>query len=191
MIKQATVDWELRISKALSIPGWMSKEELLWLASNASECEFIVEFGSYHGRSTRALADSIKPNGKIWAVDPWNGEYYLDYTNTRLELVNTYVFPLFKRNLHDHIQAGRVEAVRGRSYNFNPPHLVDMVFIDGDHRAEVVGRDINKALSILKPGGIICGHDYNHPVWPEVKELVDNLLGKVQVSETIWHTRKS
>jgi predicted O-methyltransferase YrrM len=185
MIKQATIE------KALSIAGWMSPRELLWLASTASECEYIVEYGSYHGRSTRALADNVKEHGKVWAIDPWNGDYYCDSTNNQLELVNTYVLPLFRRNLRDHIYAGRVEAVRGWSYNFTPPHLVDMVFIDGDHRPETVVRDIDKALSILKPGGIICGHDYNHPMWPGVKEVVDEFFDDIGVEETIWHKQKS
>lgn len=185
MIKQATID------KALGIAGWMSPGELLWLASKAMECQYIVEFGSYHGRSTRALADNIPENGKVWAIDPWNGDYYFDNTENKLELVNTYVLPLFRRNLRDHIYTGRVEAIRGWSYNFNPPHLVDMVFIDGDHRPETVIRDIDKALSILKPNGIISGHDYGHPMWPGVKEIVDSKLGKIKVEETIWHTRKS
>jgi len=182
---QATVD----ISKALSIAGWMSPSELLWLANKAMECESIIEYGSYHGRSTRALADNIKPSGKIWAIDPWNGEYYYDHTNNELNLVNTYVLPLFRRNLRDHIYANRVVPVRGWSYRFTPPYLVDMVFIDGDHRPEAVEKDIKNALASLRSGGIISGHDYGHPDWPGVKEFVDKMLGPVQIEGTIWWTQ--
>lgn len=187
MTRQATVD----ISKSLGIAGWMNENELLWLANMASKCESIIEYGSYHGRSTRALADNIKEHGKIWAVDPWNGEYYLDHSNNQLNLVNTYVLPIFKRNLRDHIYAGRVIPVRGWSYNFVPPYPVDMVFIDGDHRLETVERDIKHALDSVKPGGIVSGHDYGHPDWPGVKELVDIMLDGVQVKETIWWIQKS
>lgn len=52
------------IFRALSIPGWMSEEELLWLASTASSSHNAVEIGSYCGRSSRAIGDHL-PDGGI------------------------------------------------------------------------------------------------------------------------------
>lgn len=182
---QATAD----ISKALKISGWMSEGELLWLALMAQNNKYIVEYGSLQGRSTRAMADNIPSDGKVFAVDPWNGDYYIDYTGDTLNQVNTYVLPIFKKNLRDHIDAGRVIPCRGFSYSFLPPHPVDMVFIDGDHRPETVLRDIQQAIKSLAPDGIISGHDYNHPMWPGVKEVVDSQFPNVNVIESIWWTR--
>jgi predicted O-methyltransferase YrrM len=177
------------ISKALNIGGWMSTGELLWLATQARKFRTIVEFGSLHGRSTRALADNICEDGKIWAVDPWGNDYIAeDGTNVK---INTYVYPYFLNNLVDHIEADRVIPVRGFSYSFSLPHTVDMVFIDGDHRYETVVRDIKKALELVRPGGIISGHDYDHPGWPGVKKAVDEFFGEVELKESIWHTVKS
>jgi len=186
MTRQATIE------KALGIAGWMSEGELLWLASKAMECKYIIEYGSLQGRSTRALADNLQDDGKIWAVDPWNGDYYIDYTGDVLNQVDTYVLPIFKENLKDHIATGRVVPCRGFSYNFLPPNLVDMVFIDGDHRPETVLRDIQQALKSLRPGGIISGHDYDHPMWPGVKEMVDSVFwsSEVEIKESIWWTQK-
>lgn len=178
---QATVD----ISKAQSIPGWMSDRELLWLAERAKECNLVVEFGSYHGRSTRALADNC--TGKIWAVDPWSGNYP-DENGNVMKGVNTYVFPQFHKNLADHIVSGRVIPVRGFSYSFKLPHTVDMVFIDGDHRYETVLRDIDKAYELVRSGGIISGHDYD---WDSVKQAIAVKLGSVQSEENIWWKIKS
>lgn len=178
---QATVT----ISKALTIPGWMSERELLWLANKAAENKLIIEFGSFHGRSTRALADNCV-NGRIWAVDPWNGDYPRQNGET-FENVNTYVFPQFCKNLQEHIKSGLVVPYRGFSYSFKLPYLVDMVFIDGDHRYETVLKDIDKALELLKPGGIISGHDYN---WDSVKQAVSEKLGRVAVEDTIWWSTK-
>jgi len=178
---QAIVD----ISKALSIGGWMSRRELLWLASEAQECNKIVEFGSFHGRSTRALGDNIKEDGKVWAVDPWNGDYP-DESGTALGEINTYVYPYFRANLLDLITVGRVIPIRGFSFSFYLPFQVDMVFIDGDHRYETVLRDIDRACGLAKSGGIVCGHDYGHPLWPGVKKAVDEKFGDVGIEETIW-----
>lgn len=180
---QATV----AISKALTIPGWMSERELLWLATMATECNLIVEFGSFYGRSTTALADNCK--GRVWAVDPWSGNYP-DNEGTAMNTVNTYVYPHFRQFLSDHIKSGRVVPHRGFSYSFKLPYQVDMVFIDGDHREDTVHRDIDKALELVKDGGIISGHDYGHPMWYGVKNAVDSRFPKIQIEETIWWTRK-
>lgn len=171
------------ISKALSIGGWMSEPELLWLATQARSHKFIVEFGSLHGRSTRAMADNN--DGKIWAVDPWAGDYYQEDGNTIP--ISTYVMPYFIQNLKDHIDTGHVIPVRQFSYYFSSHCIMDMVFIDGDHRYETVVRDIKKADELLRKGGLICGHDYGHPNWPGVKQAVDELVGPVSIeNSTIW-----
>lgn len=180
---------QVDISKAVAIGGWMSEKELTWLATQASKCMRIVEFGSHHGRSTRAIADNAPEGAKIWAVDPWGGRYLTD-DGREVADINTYVMPYFIRNLNDHIQSGKVIPVRNFSYNFTFMDSMDMVFLDGDHRYETVKRDINIVLSILPKHGLICGHDYGHPLWPGVKMAVDELLSSVNVVETIWWTRK-
>jgi SAM-dependent methyltransferase len=179
---------QVDIEKAKSIGGWMSDQELTWLAMNALERNKIVEFGSFHGRSTRALGDHT--SGVVYAVDPWNGDYPLE-NGDALETVNTYVLPIFKENLKDLILLKKVIPVRGFSFTFIPPVPVDMVFIDGDHRYETVMKDINNALSFLKPGGIISGHDYGHPLWTGVKKAVDETFDSVEVIDSIWWTLKS
>ena len=180
---------QVDISKALPIGGWMSEDELTWLASQAKTHRFIVEFGSFHGRSARAIADNLPEYGKLWAVDPWSGDY-IDTEGHTLKFT-TYVMPHFVRNLNDHIAAGRVIPKRGYSYEFDLPFLVDMVFIDGDHRYETVRKDIRKAFTLLRVGGLICGHDYEHNGWPGVKQAVDELVGEVEVKDTIWSALKS
>ena len=179
---QATVD----ISKASTIPGWMSTRELLWLANRAAENKLIVEFGSYHGRSTRALADNCV-NGRIWAVDPWDGDYP-SQSGDPMQWINTYCYPQFCNNLKEHIESKLVVPYRGFSFSFRLPYNVDMVFIDGDHRYETVLKDIDKANELVRSGGIICGHDYN---WDSVKQAVHEKLGLVEVEDSIWWKQKS
>lgn len=173
----------VNIEKAKSIGGWMSEVELTWLANQAQKCKRIVEFGSFHGRSTRALADNT--TGIVYAVDPWNGDYVAE-DNKNIESVNTYVMPQFIKNLKDHIDSGRVIPARTFSTEFNLDRKVDMVFIDGDHRYQSVIKDINRALELLRLNGIISGHDYGHSMWPGVKKAVDELLGEINLVELIW-----
>jgi len=50
-----------------------------------------------------------------------------------------------------------------------------MVFIDGDHSYEGGAADI--AAWLPKTRKLLCGHDYNTPVWPGVTEAVGEILG--------------
>lgn len=58
------------------------------------------------------------------------------------------------------------------------PDNLDLVFIDAWHDRISVTRDIVLWLPKLREGGILCGHDYDNPKWPEVKPTVDMLLGE-------------
>lgn len=40
---------------------------------------------------------------------------------------------------------------------------LDFVFIDADHCYEAVAADIDAWLAKVKPGGYLCGHDWDHP----------------------------
>jgi|GEM_PF-1515543 len=44
---------------------------------------------------------------------------------------------------------------------------LDFVFIDADHTYEGCKTDIDAWYPKLKPGGILCGHDYDRPRWPK------------------------
>jgi len=179
---------QVDISKALQIGGWMSERELTWLAKTVENCKTIVEFGCFHGRSTRALADNSPSDAKIWAVDPWNGEYKTDEGH-QVAHVDTYCLPYFKRNLKDHIDSGKVIVSRGFSHNFTSPYAMDFVFIDGDHTYKGITRDIKKAIELISNNGIIAGHDYGHSRWTAVKEVVDQTFKNVEIEDMIWSVR--
>ena len=51
--------------------------------------------------------------------------------------------------------------------NFTTP--IDMAFIDADHNAVSVARDLTNILQLLNPGGIVCLHDTD----PENNSLIN------------------
>lgn len=179
----------MNIEKAKNISGWMSTRELEFLATNAERADTIVEFGSYLGRSTRALADNSSKKAIIYAVDPWNGEYYRD-DGTPLPLFNKTNYIQFLTNLQDHIKANKVRIVRDYSYYFPTAIKADFVFIDGDHRYEPCYDDIMRAIGIVSASklALVAGHDYGHKDWPGVKQAVDEVFAsRVKVIDTIWY----
>jgi predicted O-methyltransferase YrrM len=71
-------------------------------------------------------------------------------------------------------------------------YSIDLVFIDGDHSYEGCNRDICAWLPKVKVGGLIGGHDYNHPLQGNVKKAVDEFFPqpKIQLGENrTWFVR--
>jgi predicted O-methyltransferase YrrM len=179
----------LDLARARAIYGWMTDEELKWLARAARRCQIVVEAGCYQGRSTRALADHCP--GVVYAVDPWEKM--------------TKSFALFNANLSDHLTSGHVIQLRATLEQAMPTledfgamkrarlfgilgraGQADLVFIDDDHAYETVRQNIALGLQLVKRGGTICGHDYGKPTWPDVKRAVDEAFPAVNLAESIW-----
>lgn len=170
------------LSRSLAIDGWMTEEELQWLAGKAKQSASVVEVGCYLGRTTRVLAENCP--GHVYACDDWKGlreKWWEDQTPPE---VRSTLFERFSANLDYLVKSGKVVVYRvdhglignGWDITFRP----DMVFIDGAHNYESVKRDIQAWLPRLNKGGIICGHDsHQQPVWQAVYELLPNAIRPV------------
>jgi hypothetical protein len=104
------------------------------------------------------------------------------------QTVDESTFGMFQINLYDHIKVGKVIPKPCKFEDFKGTELADFIFIDGDHSYGSVKHDINKAVSLIKPGGVICGHDYH---WRGVKEAVDEMFLKeyTKTVDSIWWVR--
>jgi predicted O-methyltransferase YrrM len=54
----------------------------------------------------------------------------------------------------------------------------DLVFIDTEHDAASVGRDIEAMAPLLISGGLAAFHDYPDPGWPDVRRVVDEYAAR-------------
>jgi predicted O-methyltransferase YrrM len=156
----------MNLQRAQSIFGWMTDEEMEWLAFEGSRHKVIVEIGSYVGRSARAIADNT--DGILYCVDHWNGPIEFDPPHERESL-----YGHFCANTGDLIEQGRVVPVQLSSVEAAEKWFVsnltqpDMVFIDGSHDYENFRKDLFAWAKVIKPGGLFCGHDSH---WPGVEE---------------------
>lgn len=174
------------VSRAEQILGWMTELELLWLAEQAQRHKVIVEVGSYLGRSTRALADNT--SGIVYAVDDFYGPR--DVTVYGRE----YILDEFMSNMAG--LEGRLHVIQkdhSKLETSDFPQRPDMVFIDGEHTAEAVSRDVEFWLENTSPGALLCGHDYGQPAFPGIEEVVNNLFPNVSVAPntSIWFVELS
>lgn len=172
--------------------GWMKKAERHWLAQQGAKVNSLaVEVGCFRGRSTLALV-SFFGTGKLYAVDTWVGPpdglgqayIYVDAGDVHAEFV---------RNLTPEIRAGVVVPLRMNSLQGaaeiarrHGTGCLDFAFIDADHRYPAVHADILAYLPLMRPGGILAGHDYSER-FPGVQQAVDELLpGAVKGPGSIW-----
>ncbi len=181
----------MNIAPARRITGWMSEQELSWLAESASKSKCIVEAGSYQGRSTRVLCDNT--DGIVHAVDPWAGNYGKNINTSQIPFADdavgtNIIYSEFVINLSEHILKRKCIVHRKQftdCFVDNP----DMVFIDAIHDYEDCHKDIMHARLLMNNGGLLCGHDYSEE-WPGVMLAVAEHFPerKINSVDTIWWT---
>jgi predicted O-methyltransferase YrrM len=182
---------ELNLARAKQIEGWMTDLEMDWLATIARQSKLVMEVGSFKGRSTRTIADNLPPEGKLFAIDTWNGsEAEPDAHEACKRLHGDYVYMEFISNLSDLIYVGRVIPLRMHSKNaasLLSTMRADFIFIDASHLYEDVLVDIEAFEPLVAENGVFSGHDYSNGAHPGVSKAVDEKLKIVNVEGTsIW-----
>lgn len=125
-----------------------------------------VELGVCQGRSSRALLE--RGAAHLYLVDPW--EDHLEYLEGMTHKAN-YLETL--RQVAPF--AGRYTVLRMTSADAaaRVPEI-DFAWIDGNHRYEWVKADLEAYWPKVRPGGVLCGHDYHDtPPHVGVKSAVD------------------
>ena len=120
-----------------------------------------IEIGCYEGVNATYLLETL-PQLQLTGVDPydtyidWNG-LNVDYNEGEFKLAKDKIeqvkwkfpkFDIIERTSDDAVSEFEDESV-------------DFVFVDGLHTYEQTIQDCINYLPKVKPGGIICGHDYN------------------------------
>jgi predicted O-methyltransferase YrrM len=117
--------------------------------ASAVNARKIFEFGTYRGQTTCSLALVCK-DAHIFTLNlaPQHDQRYAPY-------IGMYIAISPDRD--------RITQIYHDSRTFDTTpyrESMDYIFIDGDHSYEGVKNDTEKALQLLKPGGVIVWHDY-------------------------------
>lgn len=166
----------------MNIPGWMDEDELLWLADQASRAEWVVEIGSWMGRSTRALSDNTP--GVVVAVDTWEGS--LEHQPFLAGKPCNWLYCKFLENRGKNVLPMRMTSLQAAERS--APNLFDFLFLDASHDYESVKADIAAWRSKVRCGGVFAGHDYGRER-KGVTAAVDEAFGSPQRGPgSIWWT---
>lgn len=140
-----------------------------------------LEIGSYAGASSELIARYVQ---SLICCDIWE-EYISPPERAK------YVYAEFQEtkkrntNIIEFKKKSNILAKELNGYEF------DMIYIDADHSYESVKNDISVWFNKVKPGGIICGHDY---FMDDVKKAVDEFFGISNIKyfkDSSWSFQKS
>jgi len=143
----------------------------------------VVEVGSFEGSSAWWMMTNmlLAPQSKLYCVDPWafteGEETYQRFLANMAELPN----------------GSQVEVVRDWSHKglrrlVNEGVQADLLYVDGDHAAHAVLRDLVVGFELVKPGGVVICDDY---LWDDPKFGGGDTLGRPKIAvdafTTIFH----
>jgi predicted O-methyltransferase YrrM len=135
----------------------------------------IFEIGTFEGRTTLNMALNA-PEANIYTLDlPVSG---LEAVESKVEVgeiayINKDVSG--SRFIGKSV-AQQIHQLLGDSatFDFSPFYdSIDLMFIDGSHAHDYVLNDTEKALKLIKKGGIILWHDYTN--WDGVRDAINGL----------------
>ncbi len=128
-----------------------------------------LEIGSWFGAGSTQIIGKFSK--ELICVDHWQGNENEEHKQI---IANTDVFQRFVANTTKF--DGRIKPIRGSSQDICPyleKNKYDFIFIDGDHRYSSTVQDIKSTLPLLKPGGILAGHDCEGRISPEILGFID------------------
>ena len=137
---------------------------------------FIIELGTYYGRSTMVIAMSTvgdQHRRRIITID--NFTEGTDATKPEQGGQPEFweVQRRFKCNGRIYLVYGESDVVprcvRGQEIAF--------VFVDADHHGVQLQRDIATWKPLVREGGIMAFDDYGSKRWPAVQKIVDKEMG--------------
>ena len=185
------------IAEAVKLDGFVTIQDLRWLALRAKEHKVAIEIGSWFGKSSRAIAKNLPKDGILYCVDTWNGSANEGDFHAEAKFEGgDYAFIKFVNNNLDLIQSGKIVPLRMSSENAAKIFIernikADFIFIDADHSYEGCKNDIMIWKDILSDNGLFSGHDYNS--WVGVVQAVnENIINaKFVHHSSIWYCGKN
>lgn len=162
-----------------------------------------VELGCKEGRTTGHVLKTV-PGSRVIAIDPWcampgqkgvkGGETYEEWDFAKIEAT-------FWENVGEHkdrctmLRMTSEEAAMcpAIAYGRGAIKDVDCIFIDAAHDYANVKKDIRLWWPLIREGGMLVGHDYNHK-WPGVERAVAESFDLMRVGvapDSVWFVLKT
>lgn len=143
----------------------------------------MIEIGSYAGESTEIFSQHFK---SVLAIDPFINDYDPnDLTCSYMDLTD--VYHRFYDRIKDILNIMHIRKTSDDAFPLLGGQQFDFIYIDGLHTYDQLKKDIANYRTLIKPTGLMGGHDY-HPNWSGIMAGVDEFLGGPDktFSDTSW-----
>lgn len=150
----------------------------------------LVEVGCKEGRTTGFLLANL-PDLKVIAVDPWmpmpnKSEDYKDWD-----------FGAIERSFWQNVGQNSDRCTMHQIPSWDASRVyedssLDIVFIDAGHDYDNALADIKAWWPLVRDGGYLCGHDYQH-TFPGVMRAVADVFPLIRVAvcpDSVWVVQK-
>lgn len=133
------------------------------------------EIGVFRGEFAKQILKIVSPK-ELWLVDIWEGTWgsgdkdgnnHTEIINMENVYLSLYQQTKEKNNIH---------VIRSKSELFLlscEDNYFDAIYIDGDHTAEAVYKDLANSFKKIKNKGFLMGHDYHYKIGGEVVYAVN------------------
>lgn len=136
-----------------------------------------IELGTRGADLTKAILMECQ-NVRLYTVDPWTHDPANLFESGHPQDEHNVVKAHALNCLKEYGERVKILAMTSDEAFKQINEQVDFVWIDGDHTVSTVIRDIENGLQIVRPGGILGGHDHN-----TVLEAIEKTLGGIEVHE--------
>ena len=137
-----------------------------------------AEIGVWTGKFTRQVLNIVRPTN-YHLIDPWQfmPQYPKRWYGGSRARTQEHMDKIFKNIKKEFSPLSCISIHRATAASaaarFDPEYF-DWVYIDGDHSHKEVKRDITKYYPLVKPGGFLCGDDWQlRSVQRAVVELLE------------------
>ena len=131
--------------------------ELLCALVRAKRPHVLIETGTFEGLTTRELFRAME----YFAPDHVSVLFSLEYEHERWLRASAYLASFSTPPNGPGIQLIETDALAWLRQR--PAGFADFIFLDDDHTQAHVEAELVECERILRPGGIICGHDVIGP----------------------------
>ncbi len=174
----------------VDLHSWFNNQNGLERLFANHQIQTVIELGSWAGGSTVYFAHAVGKEGKVFAIDTWQGSSTEEAhkKDSRLD----YLYQLFLSNMK---HSGCEEIVIPIRMTTNEAALAlnikaDLIYVDADHTTDQVYADIVNWYPHLNPKGVMCGDDWG---WKSVRKGVKKaakVLGKqIETEGQLWVLR--
>ena len=150
---------------AFSEHGNMTHEELynLCLLLKHKDAKTVFEFGTFNGNTTFHLALNGNPSARILTLNLPGPATETEFSHSAEDRKVVRDKTRSGERFHGTPQAAKIQELFGDSatFDYSPfRNSIEFALIDAGHEYEYVKNDTEKALVMVKPGGMLVWHDF-------------------------------